>query len=86
MTFTTDQVAELGEMIRPFLAGEPTMESVTTAAEAARSSWDDFADRALASSHRLEGGPRALHATFAGLLEHLGGTYDEFRAEAGVTA
>ncbi len=81
MTFTAAQVAELGEMVRPFLAGEPTMESVTAAAEAARSSWDDFAGRALATPHIPESGPRALHATFAGLLEHLGGTYDEFRAE-----
>ena len=80
------QVAELAEMVRPFLRGEPDSESVTAAVEAAWASWQDFLSRAVAPPYYPEGGPSAQcvrHATFAGLFARLSGTYDEFRAEAG---
>lgn len=71
-TFTPEQVAEFGEMIRPFLPHGMTPEaSVAVAVDEARASEAEFFTRFFGGDYRFK---RAV-------LGALGGTYDEFRAE-----
>lgn len=64
-------MADLAAIVRPFLRGPVTPESVADAVTAARTSWDDFFAAQMC-------GPRR----HAALVDILSGTYDEFRAEA----
>ena len=72
-TFTPEQVAELGEMIRPFLPQGMTPEAaVAVAVDEVRASEAEFVARFFGGDYRFK---RAVLGTLAA-------TCDEFRAEA----
>lgn len=79
-TFTATDVAEFGEMIRPMFErftkdGMTGADAATASALVTRERFANLTHDALGS----EGSPGGL---FEKLVAVLGGTYDEFRAEA----